>query len=304
VDALGVDGPLFLDMGVVRPGGGGGGLDRTGDHHPRVRPDLADVGDEVAVAGQEPAPIAGHVGPLREGVDHEDPVGARGQRGGAGHRLALVVPHVLHVALVAGHDDPPLAGPGHRGGELLGSGNGSGRVPRLVEPEELGPRRVLLGDLAQVEVPSPRRLRDGHGPQPGQAGTHLVGRVGHRRVQDGVTLGRAEVQHRRQGGHEFFGADAGDHLAGWHRHAETPFHPSAGRLPQGGGADGAGVPGPLRSGDGEGLENLGRYGVARGADRQVDDPTGRLGRLALQGVEARVGVGREHEAGHPRHSTD
>ena len=71
---VGVPRPLLIDVGVVAERGGRGGLDRAGDHQAGVLANLAEIGDEVGVAGDEPGPESGHVRPFRQGVHGEDAV--------------------------------------------------------------------------------------------------------------------------------------------------------------------------------------------------------------------------------------
>ena len=73
----GVAGLLLADVLVVAERGGGRGLDRRRHHQPAVLAHLAQVADELAVAGDEPGPQPGHVRALRQRVDDEHAVGCR-----------------------------------------------------------------------------------------------------------------------------------------------------------------------------------------------------------------------------------
>src|SRR5205823_14174733 len=70
---------------VVAERGRRGGLYRCRGHQAAVLADLAEVGDQLAVAGDEPGTEAGHVRALRQRVDRQhavDPGGERGDRRG------------------------------------------------------------------------------------------------------------------------------------------------------------------------------------------------------------------------------
>ncbi len=57
---------LFGDVGLVGERSDSGGLDRTGRHEPGVFADLAEVVDQVGVAGEEAGPGTGEIRALRQ----------------------------------------------------------------------------------------------------------------------------------------------------------------------------------------------------------------------------------------------
>ena len=96
--------------------------------------------------------------------------------------------------------------------------------------------------MTRARATSASRMRDrsrcqcssrgtGTGAQAGQAGAHLVRRVRDGRVQHGVSCGVAQCEEAGEGGHELFGADAGEHGVGRHRDAEAAVDPCGSCLP-------------------------------------------------------------------------
>src|SRR5215472_49803 len=62
------------DMAIVRPGGGGGGLNEVGRGHTEIRASLLERGDHPGVASDVAAAIAGHARALAQRSDAEHAV--------------------------------------------------------------------------------------------------------------------------------------------------------------------------------------------------------------------------------------
>ena len=91
-----VAGALGVDVGFVRERRGGGRLNGARHHQPGVLAYLAEVLDQVRVAGDEPGPQSGHVRALRERVHREDLLRAGSQR--RDRLLPALAAHGIHHA--------------------------------------------------------------------------------------------------------------------------------------------------------------------------------------------------------------
>ncbi len=241
--------------------------------------------DEVRVAGVEPDSHAGQVGALRQRVHGDHTVETMFE-----DRTAPSSPRELHVALVGEHGDAVPPAPCRGGAQVV---DGAGRVAGAVDPQCQRSRRIGRVDRRQVQ-PSGLREWDGHGAASGQRGTHLVGRVGDRRVQHGVEVGSAQPQPLRQRAHELLRADARRRMGGIHGEVEAALDPACDRPPQGGGAD-AGRVTALAVRCGQRLDHGRRGRVTRRPDRQVDHATGEPGGERLEPVDPLVRVRRRYE---------
>ena len=191
---------LLGDMLVVIQRGDHGRLNGAGHHQAGVFAHLQQPGHHVRVARHETGPVAGHVRPLRQGMDGEQPLVTVPAYRGMEHGDRLGVPAEFDVALVADHQDAGLRGPTPRSppgcpGRGRRRSGWPGSSPRAATPpSETGPGS---------------RRRPGDGRAAGEPRPHLVGGV--RQIREGHPAAHAEQPgqqrhqflrtHRRQHGH-------------------------------------------------------------------------------------------------------
>src|SRR5438067_4174585 len=171
------DGAPRLHVGVIVPGHRRGLLDDALRSDAEVRAGLAQLGDEIGVAGHEAAAIAGHPGALGEAVDDED-VLARDRKRAVGRVLGVEV----HVRLVADGEEAVLAGQSEKLFMVRDGSAGAGRIVRVVVEDERGPPPVVLRDgveigkeAASLDERQPARLASG---EEDGALVHGVRRIG------------------------------------------------------------------------------------------------------------------------------
>ena len=213
------------------------------------------------------------------------------------HRAGRSVPGELHVALVAQHRHVMVATPrGHRS-EVIES---AGRIARGVHPQGQGPGSVSRVDARHVEPPTVVKGHR-HRSTAGQDGPHLIGRVGHLRVEHRVAFGGTEAQKVGQAGHQLLGADTGADGRRVDGHPVATVHPGGHGVKQGRAAHRRRV-GTGRVGDSQRPGDDVGHRVAGRADRKVDGTAGQGVGDGPQAGHRVVGHGRGHESGHGAHS--
>jgi len=203
--------PLSVGVGLVGQSGGTGALGRPGHHEAGVLADLAQEPHHRGVAGVPPETQAGQVAPLGQGMDGQHPVEAVGPPP-CPRMVRGPVPCELGVALVTGHQcarsrpRPPRrpGRPGRRPGSRAVDHSTSARSASASLTASGVRRRRKCSSTGTGTALRPR------------GGPHLVGRVGQRRVKHRVTRRVAQVQPRRQAGHQLLGPDAQGQPAGAH----------------------------------------------------------------------------------------
>ncbi len=273
---------LLLDVSIVVEGGDHGVLLRPGHHQPEVLAHRQELADDGGVAGHEGAAVAGQVGALRERVHGQEALVRPPRDRGMQHRERRGVPAALDVALVADQEHPPFPAPGDDLAQVVGRQHTAGRVGRRVQPEQAR----SLGSEGRQRVG-----REAAGP--GQARTHLVGRVGQRGVDHQVAGTEAEVD--GQGGDELLRADhRQDPVEAETAHAVVAREPVDACLASLGQPDGDGIAVGVRCVTQRPLDHGGSR-VHRRADGKVDDAV-RVGAGAL-GVLRQLVPGEIREPG-------
>ena len=193
------------------------GLHRARHDHPGLLGDRQQVRDQRGVAGHEPGPVTGQVGPLGQRMNGQHAVPRRAAHVGVQHRDGRDFPAQRDVALVGRHHRPALPGPFHHLAQVPGGQHPPGGVGRRVHPDELDP---APGRPDQQAVRRHRR-------SPGEPRADVVGGVRQFGVDHHVA--RPEPEHDRKPRDELLGADNGQHVI--RRHADTPCarasHPAA-----------------------------------------------------------------------------
>ena len=190
---------LHLYVSVVVVGHCRSGLYRSGNHEPCVFANLREKRDQLAVACVETRSNSSEVRTLRQRMDCEYAVGAVFKDCAPG-----TVPRVADVALVGEDRHVVGATPSRRSTEVVESAR---RVPGRVDPQTKRSPRVFGRDRVESHT---ELLIDGHRDRSttSEKCAHLVGRVGNRWVQHGVSFRRSKLQVLRCGGDEFLRADA------------------------------------------------------------------------------------------------
>ena len=253
--------PLHHDVLLVAQQRDHRRLHRLRHQHPGVLAHLQQLGHHLRVTGDEPGPVAGQVRALGQRVHGEYAVQPAARDVRVQHRDRLGVPAELPVALVRGHQRPPLPGVGHPAGQRFAVQDRPGRVGRRVQPDQGRPGVPQLGQV----VGGDRRA-------PGQRRAHRVRRVGHGREDDQVT--GPEPEQGGQPGHQLLGPD--HRQRGLRGQPGRP--PAAAQVPDDGGPQ---LRGARRERVARTVRRLGqrplpdlRGRVDRGADGQVDDAVG------------------------------
>ena len=234
---------------------------------------LAEVPDELGVAGDEAGPQAGHVRALRERVHREHAVEAGVQHRGRVGRRAVGVVGELGVALVARDDDAALARPGDDRGDASRPIVAPVGLPGSLSHSSEAALGVGGRDAVEIGMPVGVE-RHGHRAQAREAGAHLVGRVRDRRDT-------ARCRASGCAGASTCGSDATSSFVPTHAitpsastvDAEAAADPRRRGLAERGRADRRRVAGRrVERGDERAPRDVG-HRVDRGADRAVDDAT-------------------------------
>ena len=251
---------LDLDVTIVGQRGGHGPLDRRREHAAEVLANREELLDHRLVAGGERCAVAREVGPLRQGLDREQPVKAASADVGVKDRVRLALPGVFQVALVGHQQNTAFAGPVDHLLEVIDRQDLPVRVCRRVDVDQLGSdrteadRRVTGDDLA-----------------PCVARADLIRRIG--QFGDADRVAGAQTELGRKVGNEFLGPDRGqDRRWCQARDVEPALKPVDRCLAERFGSEDSRVAGRV-GGRSEGCARDLRRRVDGGADREIDDAT-------------------------------
>ena len=195
---------LDLDVSVIVQGGNHGSTHRSGDHEPGMLPYCEELADERLITGQEPGPVAGHVGSFRQRVRREQAAVITVANLVVKDRVRLSVPDELPVALIGDQHGTSSASVTDPASQLVCRHHPPTGIRRGIDPDEVD---RAIGIRGIGELVGMIRSDD---PSPGELGAHSVGRVGRDRHDDRAV--RRQPQLGGQPGNELLGADDWQHV--------------------------------------------------------------------------------------------